>query len=165
MIDSSCLFYQKCQPSTPVFYTPDQVLPARGSTEFSLTNFCWECNLVILFWFHFCFLFFNSIQFLFLSFSWSGHRAPRKCTQSTKSSTEHGLGTSGLEEQNKRDCLVEFCTRNQLVVTNELFQYNPCLRYALKAPENRRWYKIDYILLKERFKNQIKTADPILAQI
>lgn len=67
------------------------------------------------------------------------------------------VGYFGLGKTNKRgDQVVELCRENRLIITNTRFQ-NPIRRiYTWKMPDNIARYQIDYILVKNRFQNQVK---------
>lgn len=67
---------------------------------------------------------------------------------------DYGLGKINV----KGEWVVEFYRKNGLVVTNTRFQ-NPKRRiYTWKVPCEIARYKIDYILVKNRFKNQVKSG-------
>ncbi|KAI5718650.1 hypothetical protein M8J77_024598 [Diaphorina citri] len=69
------------------------------------------------------------------------------------------VGEFGLGVRNERgDMLVEFCTRNNLIITNTQFNHHKRRRYTWKAPGDVRRAQIDYIMVKNRFKNQIKNC-------
>lgn len=66
-------------------------------------------------------------------------------------------GDFGLGLRNARgDRLIEFCAQNELIVGNTMFDHHPRRRYTWKAPGDRCRSQIDYILVRERFKNQMK---------
>ena len=67
------------------------------------------------------------------------------------------VGEHGLDNKNERgERLIEFCSKHSLVVANTLFQHHPRRIYTWKMPGNRGRFQIDYILVKQRFKNQLK---------
>lgn len=71
------------------------------------------------------------------------------------------LGKYGLGQISARgDQLVEFSRENSFVITNTLFKKNKRRRYTWKMPGIIRRYQIDYILVKNRFKNRIKSCNP-----
>ncbi|VVC44948.1 Endonuclease/exonuclease/phosphatase [Cinara cedri] len=68
------------------------------------------------------------------------------------------VGQFGLGTRNDRGrILIEFCTRNDLIITNTHFQQHK-RRKARKAPGDIRKAQIDYIMVKNRFKNQVKNS-------
>ena len=69
------------------------------------------------------------------------------------------VGKYGLGKRNERGTrLIEFCTRNKLVITNTLFNHHKRRRYTWKAPGDIKRAQLDYIMVKERFKNQVKNC-------
>ena len=53
--------------------------------------------------------------------------------------------------------LIEFCER-VLMRTNTCFEHNLRRRYTWKAPGDIRHLQIDYILMKQRYRNSVKNA-------
>uniref|UniRef100_A0A8D9A6I6 Craniofacial development protein 2 n=1 Tax=Cacopsylla melanoneura TaxID=428564 RepID=A0A8D9A6I6_9HEMI len=69
------------------------------------------------------------------------------------------IGPFGYGTRNDRGArLVVFCAKNKLVVTNTCFQHHVRRRYTWKAPGDAYRTQIDYIMVKERYKNQIKDS-------
>ena len=69
------------------------------------------------------------------------------------------VGPYGLGNQNDRGkMLIEFCQRNKLVVTNTWFKRHKRRLYTWKKPGDGQRYQIDYILIKQRFRNSVKNA-------
>jgi len=69
-----------------------------------------------------------------------------------KEVSKYGLGT-----RNERgDRLIEFCKQHDLVITNTLFKNHKRRRYTYKMPGDIDRYQLDYILVKNRYKNQIE---------
>lgn len=67
------------------------------------------------------------------------------------------VGPYDLGRRNDRGGrMVEFCSRYRLIVANTWFQHHPHRRYTWRAPGDLKRYQIDYILVKERFRNQVK---------
>ncbi|KDR20788.1 Craniofacial development protein 2, partial [Zootermopsis nevadensis] len=69
------------------------------------------------------------------------------------------VGPHGLGIRNRRgNMMVDFCRRNGLVITNTWFKkHHRILRlYTWKSPGDRSRYHIDYILVKQRFRNSVK---------
>ena len=68
-------------------------------------------------------------------------------------------GNFGLGERNERgERLLQFCEENNLVITNTLFEHPLRRRYTWKQPGDGHRNQIDYILIKDRFRNCIKQA-------
>lgn len=68
-------------------------------------------------------------------------------------------GSYGLANRNEREeRLAEFCYKHKLIVTNTIFQHHVRRRYTWKMPGDINRYQIDYILVKQRFRNQIKDS-------
>jgi exonuclease III len=69
------------------------------------------------------------------------------------------VGEFGLGNRNDRgEKLVEFCQRNKLVVTNTWFQQEKRRRYTWKKPGDTGRFQIDYLLVKQRFRNSVKSS-------
>lgn len=71
---------------------------------------------------------------------------------------ERGItGKYGLGTRNERDNrLIEFCNSNKLTIANTLFKNHKRRRYTWKMPGDIGRYQIDYIMVRQRFKNQVK---------
>src|SRR5215471_2947226 len=54
--------------------------------------------------------------------------------------------------------MIEFCQRQKLVITNTWFQQPHRRRYTWKQPGDRARYQLDYILVKQRYRNSVKCA-------
>ena len=54
--------------------------------------------------------------------------------------------------------LVEFSERRNLTIANTCFEHNLRPRYTWKAPGDTRRLQIDYILVKQRYRNSVKNA-------
>lgn len=68
--------------------------------------------------------------------------------------SKYGLGT-----RNERgDRLVEFCRQHDLIITNTLFMNHKRRRYTFKMSDDINRYQLDYIMVKNRYKNQIKSS-------
>ncbi|NSM56165.1 hypothetical protein HET73_00315 [Wolbachia endosymbiont of Atemnus politus] len=66
------------------------------------------------------------------------------------------IGKYGLGERNERGSrLIQFCSENELVVANTLFKHHPRKLYTWKNPDDTIRNQIDYILIKNRFKNSL----------
>ena len=66
-------------------------------------------------------------------------------------------GQYGLGDRNDRgDRLIQFCQENQLIVTNTTFKQPPRRLYTWKSPGDVARNQIDYILIRNRFRNAVK---------
>lgn len=69
------------------------------------------------------------------------------------------LGKFSLGKQNKRGTrLVQFCEQLELTISNSFFQVPRRRRYTWKAPEDIRRAQIDFILVKQKYRNQVKSS-------
>jgi hypothetical protein len=67
------------------------------------------------------------------------------------------VGNFGLGKRKaKGERLVELCNKKNLVIANTLFEQNRRRRYAWKMPGDIARYQIDCILVRRRYKNQVK---------
>ena len=65
----------------------------------------------------------------------------------------------GLGKGNSRgDFLVKFCVRNNILLTSTYFEHHPRKKYTWNMQENKKKFYVDYILMKNRFRNQGKTC-------
>ena len=67
---------------------------------------------------------------------------------------KYGLGTRNARGQR----LVDFCTQEEYVITNTWFQVPKRRRYTWVSPGDQYRNQIDYILVKKRYRNQVKKA-------
>ncbi|XP_071444985.1 craniofacial development protein 2-like [Hetaerina americana] len=67
-----------------------------------------------------------------------------------RSGAQFGLG----KRSPAREKLIEFCTEKNMVVANTLFEQHRRKRYTRKMPGDRARYKIDYILVRTRYRTQ-----------
>ena len=73
-----------------------------------------------------------------------------------KGKEDKTVGEHGLGERNERGSrLVEFCTDHNLVLANTWFEHHPRRLYTWMRPGDTGRYQIDYIMVKQRFRNQI----------
>ncbi|PIK51575.1 putative RNA-directed DNA polymerase from mobile element jockey-like [Apostichopus japonicus] len=77
-----------------------------------------------------------------------------------------GHGKDGIGERNeRRDRLVEFCRENDLVIMNTMLQQHPRRLYTWKMPGDRSRNQIDYIMVRNRYKNSFKNVQTYLVQM
>ena len=69
------------------------------------------------------------------------------------------IGKYGLGNRNGRgEKLAEFCERKELMATNIWFQHEKRRRYTWKAPGDVARYQLDYIMVRLRYRNNVKNA-------
>lgn len=69
------------------------------------------------------------------------------------------VGTYGLGIRNERGrMLVNFCKKNSLVVRNKLFEIHKRKRYTWISRVDGQRYQTEYIMIRSRHKNCMKTA-------
>ena len=69
------------------------------------------------------------------------------------------VGTHELGKRNERgESLVNFYKRNAMIIGNTMFQQHKRIRYTWISPVDSKRYRIDYILIQERFRNCLKNA-------
>src|SRR5580692_11321670 len=69
------------------------------------------------------------------------------------------IGKFGLGVRNERgERIIEFCKRNKLVVTNTWFEQEKRRRYTWKKPGDSGRYQIDYIVVRQRYTNSVKSS-------
>src|SRR3990170_4212832 len=69
------------------------------------------------------------------------------------------VGKFGLGKRNDRgERVVEFCKRNKLMITNTWFEQEKRRRYTWKKPGDTGRYQIDYIMVKQRYRNSLKSS-------
>lgn len=67
------------------------------------------------------------------------------------------VGKYGFGTRNERGD-VEFCRQHDLILTNTLFMNHKRRCYTFKMPGDINRYQLDYIMVKNRYKNQIKSS-------
>ena len=71
--------------------------------------------------------------------------------------TSHCVGQFGLGKTNERgDTLIDFCEQHNLSIVNTFFKHPKRHLYTWKSPGDVTRNQIDYILIKDRFKNSVK---------
>ena len=53
---------------------------------------------------------------------------------------------------------MEFCKGNKLMITNTWFEQEKRRRYTWKKPGDTGRYQIDYIMVKQRYRNSVKSS-------
>jgi hypothetical protein len=72
---------------------------------------------------------------------------------------QHEIGDYGLGLRNERgEKLVNFCRRQKLMATNTWFQQQKRRRYTWKMPGDNGRYQLDYILIRQRYRNGVKNS-------
>ena len=75
------------------------------------------------------------------------------------SNHENVVGKFGLGDCNERgERLIQFCKENQLIVTNTFYEHPMRRRYTWKSPGDRYMNQLDFILVRDRFRNSVKQA-------
>ena len=70
---------------------------------------------------------------------------------------EKEVSAFGLRTRNEKgERLVEFCRQRKLVVTNACFTQEKRHRYTWKQQGDTQRYQLDYILVRQRFRNSVK---------
>src|SRR6218665_3762395 len=67
---------------------------------------------------------------------------------------KYGLG----KRNNRSEKLTELCNRRELVITNTWFQHEKRRRYTWKALGDVARFQLDYIWVKQRYRNSVKNA-------
>jgi len=69
------------------------------------------------------------------------------------------VGCFGYGERNDRgQMLVEFSRRNKMIITNTWFEHEKRRRYTWKKAGDAGRYQLDYILVRQRYRNSVKNA-------
>jgi len=72
------------------------------------------------------------------------------------------VGPHGLGRKNHRgQMLINFCERTGLIVTNTWFRKPKRRLYTWKVPGDRSRHQLDYILMKHRFRNNVKDVQTL----
>ena len=72
---------------------------------------------------------------------------------------ENCVGEFGLGRRNDRgQRLIEFCKQQKMVVTNTCFKQEKRRRYTWKAPGDTERYQLDYIMVRQRYRNSVKNS-------
>lgn len=76
-----------------------------------------------------------------------------------KEQHEHVVGKFGLGEKNERgERLIQFCTEQNMFITNTFFQLPARRLYTWESPSGMARNQIDFVLLHQQFKKDIKSA-------
>jgi hypothetical protein len=57
--------------------------------------------------------------------------------------------------------LIDLCERKGLVITNTWFKKPKRRRYTLKSPGDQSRYQLDYVLVKQQFRNSVKAVQTL----
>ena len=69
------------------------------------------------------------------------------------------VGKYGHGRRNERgEKLVEFCRENKFMVINTWFEQENRRRYTWKQPGDTNRYQLDYILVRQRYRNSVKKS-------
>jgi endonuclease/exonuclease/phosphatase family metal-dependent hydrolase len=72
------------------------------------------------------------------------------------------VGPYGLGRRNQRgQMLIDFCERNGLVITNTWFKKPKRRLYTWKSTGDKNRYQLDYVLVKQRFRNSVKDVQTL----
>ena len=72
------------------------------------------------------------------------------------------IGEFGLGRRNDRgQTLVDFCKRLNMVATNTWFRHEKRRRYTWKKPGDTGRFQLDYILVRQRYRNSVKIFESI----
>ena len=75
-------------------------------------------------------------------------------TEATEVSGQFGLG----EKNERGERLIQFCQEEKLIVTNTMFQHPMKNLYTWSSPGDLYRNQIDYVLVRERFRNNVKNV-------
>ena len=68
-------------------------------------------------------------------------------------------GCFGLGEQNEcGERLIEFCSANNMLITNTMFEHHPRHLYTWTSPDMKTRNQIDYIILNQKWKSCVKNV-------
>jgi endonuclease/exonuclease/phosphatase family metal-dependent hydrolase len=69
----------------------------------------------------------------------------------------NSVGPYGLGRRNQRgQMLNDFCEINEIVITNTWFKKPKRTLYTWKSPGDRSRHQLDYVLVKQGFRNSVK---------
>jgi endonuclease/exonuclease/phosphatase family metal-dependent hydrolase len=72
------------------------------------------------------------------------------------------VGPYGLGRRNQRgQFLIDFCEINGLVIKNKWLKMPKRRLYTWKSPGDRSQHQLDYVLLKQRFRNSVKDVQTL----
>ena len=77
-----------------------------------------------------------------------------------KGSFNQIVGPFGLGTRNDRgDKFLDWCVRNEQVITNTWFKQHPRRLYTWTSPGDRTRNQIDYVTINQRFRNSVKSSE------
>jgi hypothetical protein len=77
---------------------------------------------------------------------------------------QNTVGPYRLGRRNQRgQMLIDFCERNRLVITNTRFKKPKRRLYTWISPGDKSQYQLDYVLVKQRFRNSVKDVQTMPA--
>jgi hypothetical protein len=72
------------------------------------------------------------------------------------------VGPHGLGRRNQRfQMLIDFCEINGLVIKNTWFKKPKRRLYTWKSPGDKSRFQLDYVLVKQRFRNSVKDVQTL----
>ena len=76
------------------------------------------------------------------------------------------MGNQGLGKTNeRRETLIQFCERHDLCIVNTMYKQPKRLLYTWKSPDHLHRNQIDYVFIKNLFKNAVSTCNTYMGRI